>query len=81
MLVGFGQTICKPVGRDCSRCTLAEKGLCPSAEVSKKTVFKTTVVEKEGQSIVKVEKEDVDEDLEVKQVVERRVALEEGEGE
>ncbi|KAL9125725.1 MAG: hypothetical protein Q9217_005117 [Psora testacea] len=36
LLVGFGQTICTPVGRRCGECTLAERGLCPSAVVEKK---------------------------------------------
>ena len=40
LLVGFGQTICLPVGRKCGKCTLSEKGLCPSAVVEKKTVVK-----------------------------------------
>ena len=40
LLVGFGQTICLPVGRDCGRCTLSERGLCPSAVVGKKKVVK-----------------------------------------
>lgn len=31
LLVGFGQTICLPVGRNCGDCTLSAKGLCPSA--------------------------------------------------
>lgn len=31
LLVGFGQTICLPVGRRCGECKLAERGLCPSA--------------------------------------------------
>lgn len=35
LLVGFGQTICTPVGRKCGECTLAEKGLCPSAVTAK----------------------------------------------
>ncbi|KAF9009598.1 DNA glycosylase [Cyathus striatus] len=38
MLVGFGQVICLPVGPRCDQCTLATKGLCPSAQkVTKKT--------------------------------------------
>jgi endonuclease-3 len=49
LLVGFGQTICLPVGRKCGNCKLAEKGLCPSAVVAK-----TTKVKK-GEAIVKVE--------------------------
>ncbi|KAK0516064.1 hypothetical protein JMJ35_002098 [Cladonia borealis] len=40
LLVGFGQTICLPVGRKCGSCTLSEKGLCPSAVVEKKRVVK-----------------------------------------
>ncbi|KAG1736923.1 DNA glycosylase [Suillus paluster] len=31
MLVGFGQTICVPVGPKCDSCTLSTEGLCPSA--------------------------------------------------
>jgi endonuclease III len=31
LLVGFGQTICLPVGRRCGECDLAKDGLCPSA--------------------------------------------------
>jgi len=33
LLVGFGQTICLPVGRKCGDCKLAARGLCPSAVV------------------------------------------------
>ncbi len=40
LLVGFGQTICLPVGRKCGECTLSERGLCPSAVVDKKKVVK-----------------------------------------
>lgn len=40
LLVGFGQTICLPVGRKCGKCTLSEKGLCPSAVIDKKMVVK-----------------------------------------
>ena len=35
LLVGFGQTICLPVGRRCEKCTLSHKKLCPSAVKSK----------------------------------------------
>ena len=35
LLVGFGQTICLPVGRDCGACELSFEGLCPSAVVRK----------------------------------------------
>ena len=40
LLVGFGQTICLPIGRKCGNCTLSERGLCPSAVAERK---KTTV--------------------------------------
>ncbi|MCJ1426201.1 DNA N-glycosylase and apurinic/apyrimidinic (AP) lyase [Sticta canariensis] len=40
LLVGFGQTICLPVGRRCEECTLSVKGLCPSAVVGRKRVTK-----------------------------------------
>ncbi|EJD48672.1 DNA glycosylase [Auricularia subglabra TFB-10046 SS5] len=33
MLVGFGQTICLPVGPKCDVCELSAKKLCPSARV------------------------------------------------
>ncbi|KAN0073773.1 DNA glycosylase [Tylopilus felleus] len=32
LLVGFGQTICLPVGPKCGECTLSAAGLCPSAQ-------------------------------------------------
>jgi endonuclease-3 len=40
LLVGFGQTICLPVGRKCGDCKLADRGLCPSAVVSKSAKVK-----------------------------------------
>ncbi|MCJ1304416.1 DNA N-glycosylase and apurinic/apyrimidinic (AP) lyase [Hypocenomyce scalaris] len=40
LLVGFGQTICLPVGRKCGDCTLSAKGLCPSAVVERNTMVK-----------------------------------------
>lgn len=40
LLVGFGQTICLPVGRKCGECKLAERGLCPSAVVGKAMIVK-----------------------------------------
>ncbi|KAL8825052.1 MAG: hypothetical protein Q9191_004651 [Dirinaria sp. TL-2023a] len=36
LLVGFGQTICLPIGRKCGECQLSEKGLCPSAVVDRR---------------------------------------------
>lgn len=66
LLVGFGQTICLPVGRKCGDCELSSMGLCPSAVKSspvKKRVKKVEVeldngagVKKEG---LKIEKDDV----------------------
>ena len=35
LLVGFGQTICLPVGPRCDECTLSVGKLCPSAKVGK----------------------------------------------
>lgn len=52
LLVGFGQTICLPVGRDCKVCTLSAKGLCPSAVISRSKVNKRV---KTGEVIQKVE--------------------------
>lgn len=70
LLVGFGQTICSPVGRKCGECTLAEKGLCPGAVVAKKQKAvkkeKTAVkVEVDGESIEK----EVDREVKVEQNV------------
>jgi endonuclease-3 len=35
LLVGFGQTVCLPVGRKCGECDLGLKGLCRAAERAK----------------------------------------------
>lgn len=35
LLVGFGQTVCLPVGPRCGKCTLSVGKLCPSAKVGK----------------------------------------------
>lgn len=35
LLVGFGQTVCLPIGPRCSECTLLIGKLCPSAKVGK----------------------------------------------
>jgi endonuclease-3 len=56
LLVGFGQTICLPVGRKCGQCKLAAKGLCPSAVVAKTAkVKKEVTVKTEGGEVVKQE--------------------------
>ena len=47
LLVGFGQTICLPVGRDCRICKLSDKGLCPSAVISR-SKFTKRVKKKEA---------------------------------
>ncbi|GLB35576.1 putative bifunctional DNA N-glycosylase with associated apurinic apyrimidinic (AP) lyase function that catalyzes the first step in base excision repair (BER), the primary repair pathway for the repair of oxidative DNA damage [Lyophyllum shimeji] len=45
MLVGFGQSICLPVGPRCDLCDVSAAGLCPSAQkVSKSKVRKGVVV-------------------------------------
>jgi endonuclease-3 len=73
LLVGFGQTICLPVGRKCGECKLAERGLCKSAVVGKKTkVKKEAVVKVESGEVVKQEDVEVEvgeikaEDVEIK---------------
>ena len=70
LLVGFGQTICTPVGRDCSTCALSEKGLCPSAVVGK--AKKTKRVKKEEEVVNnngRVVKQEVDEEVVKKEEV------------
>ncbi|KAL8692479.1 MAG: hypothetical protein Q9218_002515 [Villophora microphyllina] len=63
LLVGFGQTICLPVGRKCGECTLSTKGLCPGAVAQKTTVIKkkrkTGGVVEGGEEVVKEEVENV----------------------
>ena len=46
LLVGFGQTVCLPVGRKCGDCELGLNGLCKAAERSKVTVGRKTREEK-----------------------------------
>ncbi|THV06921.1 DNA glycosylase [Dendrothele bispora CBS 962.96] len=41
MLVGFGQTICTPVGPKCDQCTLSSEDLCPSAQIVKPKTIKS----------------------------------------
>lgn len=60
LLVGFGQTICAPVGRKCGDCKLSEQGLCPSAVVDRKV--KAKKVKREGggsEARIVVKEEDV----------------------
>ncbi|KAF1849379.1 DNA glycosylase [Cucurbitaria berberidis CBS 394.84] len=49
LLVGFGQTICLPVGRKCGDCKLADRGLCPSSVVAKSKKIK------KEEAVVKIE--------------------------
>lgn len=65
LLVGFGQTVCKPVGRMCGDCVLAEEGLCPGSTVRRrvKQEVKEEVIESED-GIVKIKKEEVVEEKE-----------------
>lgn len=63
LLVGFGQTICLPVGRKCGDCKLAAKGLCPSAVVAKRTKVK------KEEAVVKVEAPDGDEIVKEENIV------------
>ncbi|KAF2774247.1 DNA glycosylase, partial [Teratosphaeria nubilosa] len=51
LLVGFGQTICLPVGRRCDECDLANEKLCPSrvrGSPKKRTTKKEVAVKLEG---------------------------------
>ena len=75
LLVGFGQTICLPVGRKCEDCTLS-KGLCPSAVVRKKVIEKNV-----RRKVVKQEDGQVKEQavLDVVAVKEEEETAEEGE--
>lgn len=67
LLVGFGQTICPPVGRRCDDCELSVRKLCPSAVAGspkkKKTVKKEVVeVKVEDGQVVKEEEQVVEAD-------------------
>ncbi|KAH0357902.1 DNA glycosylase, partial [Aureobasidium melanogenum] len=55
LLVGFGQTICLPVGRKCNECTLATEGLCPSAVVKKEVAKRVKKVEDEDEVKTEIE--------------------------
>ncbi|KAH6683030.1 DNA glycosylase [Halenospora varia] len=46
LLVGFGQSVCLPVGRKCGDCELGLNGLCKAAERSKVTLGRKTREEK-----------------------------------
>lgn len=59
LLVGFGQTICLPVGRKCGECTLSTRGLCPGAVAGK--VGRVVLKKKEK----RVKKEEGEEEVRV----------------
>jgi endonuclease-3 len=78
LLVGFGQTVCLPVGRKCGECDLGLQGLCKAAERGKVIEgrrIKEEQVKVEGGAVVKTEvvkeevvfKEEVVNEAEVKQ--------------
>ncbi|KAI1764116.1 DNA glycosylase [Hypoxylon sp. FL1150] len=78
LLVGFGQTVCLPVGRRCGDCELGLRGLCRAAERKKvvegRRVRESVKVEKEeddgdGGAVVKVEEERGEEEVVEKDVV------------
>lgn len=63
LLVGFGQTICIPVGRKCGECVLSQRSLCPAAVTDKKGVAKRVkkeVVKGNGLEVRNVENDMVD---------------------
>jgi len=82
--VGFGQTICLPVGRKCGDCELGLNGLCKSAERSKVTLGRKTreenVVKNEEGSVIEktktVKVEEVSHDVPVNADVDSEIAVE-----
>lgn len=92
LLVGFGQTICSPVGRRCDDCDLATAKLCPSVvagSVARKKVKKELVVKVEGEEVrevimkaddvgIKIETADEEQGLEVQAVTGAALEMKEG---
>ncbi|OTA96456.1 hypothetical protein M434DRAFT_392888 [Hypoxylon sp. CO27-5] len=78
LLVGFGQTVCLPVGRRCGECDLGLRGLCRAAEKKKvlegRRIRESTVIEKieDDGATVKVKEE-----LEQDEVIEKAVVVNE----
>jgi endonuclease-3 len=69
LLVGFGQTVCFPVGRKCGDCELGLRGLCKAAEKSKVGLGRKTREERfekdgEGNVVEKTETVEVEEVIE-----------------
>ncbi|KAI1466082.1 putative DNA repair protein NTG1 [Daldinia caldariorum] len=80
LLVGFGQTVCLPVGRRCGDCDLGLRGLCKAAEKKKvlegRKMRESTQVKKleDDGSVVKIEElkeeeEAIERDVVVNEVV------------
>ena len=60
LLVGFGQTVCLPVGRRCGSCRLAERGLCPGVVAERGKERKVKKEKKKKKEVVgKVEVRDL----------------------
>ncbi|GKT44950.1 endonuclease III [Colletotrichum spaethianum] len=78
LLVGFGQTVCLPVGRKCGECELGLSGMCKAAERKKVNEgrrareVKVEVKEEDDGSVV-IKKEEV---IKEEEVVEDRVVNE-----
>lgn len=68
LLVGFGQTICLPVGQKCGVCTLADNGLCPGAVVAKLNKRETVI---KLESVPKLETDSPRQSRSVKREVEQ----------
>ncbi|KAI1396400.1 DNA glycosylase [Hypoxylon fuscum] len=81
LLVGFGQTVCLPVGRRCGDCALGLGGLCRAAE--RKKVLEGRKV-RESAQVEKVEDDgavvEVEEKREEEEVVEKNVVVNESTG-
>ncbi|KAJ9154684.1 hypothetical protein NKR19_g4512 [Coniochaeta hoffmannii] len=70
LLVGFGQTVCLPVGRRCGECEVGLRGLCKSAERKK-------VLEGRRRREVEVKRDGEGYEVVVEKVDEERVVKEE----
>ena len=70
LLVGFGQTVCLPVGRRCGDCEVGLRGLCKSAERKK-------VVEGRRRREVEVKRDGEGYEVVVEKVEEEKVVKEE----
>ncbi|KAI2779783.1 putative DNA repair protein NTG1 [Daldinia loculata] len=85
LLVGFGQTVCLPVGRRCGDCDLGLRGLCKAAERKKilegRKIRESTQVKKleDDGSVVKIEELKEEEVLEKDIIVNETVKDEEKE--